>query len=215
MMTVVDQVSPWFTPSSTLANTIQLQLGAQINSNGTGRPMIQPATRTGLRPTRSDSVPAKKLVIALTTPNATMNVSVAVNAVRPNTRSASSGSTVRSWPIIPPTSALTPTSSENCARFSRRPSRIGLRVSRHSIVSSGAAGRVRPVVGTAREHATGRAHRWPRGSQAAVIARSPCPHITVTGPSGTTSSRDRGCRARCSPRRARGRRRTRCVGGRR
>ena len=36
MMTVVDQVRPWLTPSSTLAKTTQPQSGAQINSNGTG-----------------------------------------------------------------------------------------------------------------------------------------------------------------------------------
>jgi hypothetical protein len=125
MMTVVDHVRPWFTPSKTLANTIQLQVGAQINSSGTGRPISQPEMRTGLRPTRSESVPAKKLVIALTMPNAAMNVSVAVKAVRWNVRTARSGSTVRSWPIIPPTSALTPTSSANCAKFSRRPKRTG------------------------------------------------------------------------------------------
>src|SRR5205823_12519057 len=65
--------------------------GAQINNSGTGRPMSQPATRTGLRPTRSDSVPAKKFVIALTTPNAAMNVRVAVKAVRWKVRVARSG----------------------------------------------------------------------------------------------------------------------------
>ena len=37
MMTVIDHVRPWFTPSNTLANTIQLQVGAQINSSGTGK----------------------------------------------------------------------------------------------------------------------------------------------------------------------------------
>jgi hypothetical protein len=36
MMTVVDQVSPWLTPSSTLANTTQLQVGAHISSRGRG-----------------------------------------------------------------------------------------------------------------------------------------------------------------------------------
>ena len=36
MMTVVDQVRPWLTPSSTLATTIQPQVGAQISSSGTG-----------------------------------------------------------------------------------------------------------------------------------------------------------------------------------
>ena len=50
MITVVDQVSPWLTPSRTLANTTQPQVGAHINSNGTGSPISQPAIRTGLRP---------------------------------------------------------------------------------------------------------------------------------------------------------------------
>ena len=85
MITVVDQVRPWLTPSSTLAKTTQPHDGAQISSSGTGRPMSQPATSTGLRPYRSERVPAKKLVAAFTTPKATMNVSAAVNAVSPNT----------------------------------------------------------------------------------------------------------------------------------
>jgi len=85
MMTVVDQVRPWFTPRNTLARMIQPHDGPQISNSGTGRPMSQPATRTGLRPTRSDRVPAKKFVTALTAPNATMKVNTAVNAVRPNT----------------------------------------------------------------------------------------------------------------------------------
>ena len=126
MMTVVDQVSPWLMPSSTLANTTQPQVGAHMSSNGIGRAMIQPATSTGLRPNRSESVPAKKLVAAFTTPNATMNVSVAVKAVSPNSASASSGRTVRSWPIMPPTRALTPTSSANWPRFSLSPSLNGV-----------------------------------------------------------------------------------------
>ena len=50
MMTVVDQVRPWLTPSRTLAAITQPHDGAQINSSGTGTPMSQPATRTGLRP---------------------------------------------------------------------------------------------------------------------------------------------------------------------
>jgi hypothetical protein len=50
MMIVVDQVRPWFTPSSTLANTTQLHVGAHISNSGTGRPISQPATSTGLRP---------------------------------------------------------------------------------------------------------------------------------------------------------------------
>jgi hypothetical protein len=113
MITVVDQVSPWLMPSNTLATITQPHDGAHINSSGTGRPISHPATSTGLRPTRSDSVPAKKLVAALTAPNATMKVSADVNAVSPKTFLASNGRTVRSWPIIPPTSALIATSSAN------------------------------------------------------------------------------------------------------
>ena len=37
MMTVVDQVRPWFTPSSTLAKMIQPQLGAQIKQERHGQ----------------------------------------------------------------------------------------------------------------------------------------------------------------------------------
>ena len=144
MITVVDQVRPWLTPRSTLANTTQPHDGAHINSNGTGRPTIQPVTSTGLRPYRSDRVPAKKLVAALTMPKATMNVSAAVNAVSPNTSSARRGRTVRSWPIIPPTRALTATRRENWARFSRSPSRIGASVTRVVIDRCRARGRWRP-----------------------------------------------------------------------
>jgi len=41
------------------ANTIQAHDGAQISRNGTGNATSHPDTRTGLRPNRSDSVPAK------------------------------------------------------------------------------------------------------------------------------------------------------------
>ena len=36
MITVVDQVRPWLTPSSTFAAMTQPQVGAQISSSGTG-----------------------------------------------------------------------------------------------------------------------------------------------------------------------------------
>ena len=49
MFTVIDQVSPWFTPSSTFAAITQPQSGPQASMNGTGRPMTQPATRMALR----------------------------------------------------------------------------------------------------------------------------------------------------------------------
>jgi hypothetical protein len=72
MMTVVDQVSPWLMPSSTLAATIQPQEGPQISRAGTGSATSQPATSTGLRPYRSARVPARKLVTALVAPKAAM-----------------------------------------------------------------------------------------------------------------------------------------------
>ena len=59
MITVVDQVRPWLMPSSTLAAITHPQVGAQISSSGTGTASSQPATSTGLRPYRSDSVPAR------------------------------------------------------------------------------------------------------------------------------------------------------------
>ena len=50
MITVVDHVSPWLMPRSTLAAITHPHDGAHINNSGTGRPISQPATRTGLRP---------------------------------------------------------------------------------------------------------------------------------------------------------------------
>ena len=85
-----------------------------------------------------------------------MNVSAAVNLVSPNSSSASSGRTVRSWPIMPPTRALTPTSSENWARFSRSPSgpaSVGGRGRcAHRPTASGWPLQCRPGVGAAVEH---------------------------------------------------------------
>ena len=194
MITVVDQVRPWLTPSSTLANTIQPQVGAHINSSGTGRPMSQPATRTGLRPKRSDSVPAKKLVAAFTAPNATMKVSAAVNAVSPNTRSASSGRTVRSWPIIPPTSALTADEQRELGEVLAQPEPNGpaVVVTRRS--------RALPVGWRPSRRARRSAPRRRgalrvRACWRAVMARSPCPHISVTGLRTARCSVER-CRVR-------------------
>ncbi len=50
MITVVDHVRPWLTPSSALATSTHDQDGAHINRNGTGTAASQPATRTCLRP---------------------------------------------------------------------------------------------------------------------------------------------------------------------
>lgn len=47
-------------------------------TGGTGHQFIRQATSTGLRPYRSERVPAKKLVTALTAPKARMNVAAGV-----------------------------------------------------------------------------------------------------------------------------------------
>ena len=104
--------------------------------NGTGRARSQPATRIGLRPIRSDRRAATRLMTALVTPKLTMNEVMAVFEVSPNSCSPRSGSTVRSSPTIAPTKALRRTRSENCGRFSRRPSRTSLTLGRDCGVGS-------------------------------------------------------------------------------
>ena len=101
--------------------TIQPQDGARMIRIGTGSPTSQPATRTGFRPNRSANAPAARLVKALAIPKATTNVSAETKPVRPKTSVARSGTTVRSWPTIPPTRALTTTSSANWPTFARNP----------------------------------------------------------------------------------------------
>jgi hypothetical protein len=59
MITVVDQVRPWLTPSSAFAPSTQSQSGAHISKNGTGTATSQPPTSTALRPKVSDRRPAK------------------------------------------------------------------------------------------------------------------------------------------------------------
>src|SRR3989454_6980893 len=125
MITVVDQHSPWLTPSSTLANTIQPQLGAQMMSSGTGSPANQPATRSGLRPIRSASWPAKRFASAFTTPKLTRKERTTVFETRPKSAWAISGRTVRSSPTMAPTKALTTMSRANWRQLAPRPSRIG------------------------------------------------------------------------------------------
>src|SRR6266540_3860710 len=124
MITVVDQHNPWLTPSSTLANTIQLQLGAQMMSSGTGSPASQPATSSGLRPSRSASRPAKRFANAFTTPKLTRKERTTVLETRPKSASAIRGTTVRSSPTIAPKKALKTTSSANWRQLAPRPSRI-------------------------------------------------------------------------------------------
>src|SRR5438132_6746023 len=125
MITVVDQHKPWLTPSRTLANTIQLQLGAQMMSSGTGSPASQPATRRGLRPIRSASCPANRLASALTVPKLRRKERTTVFETSPKSAWAMSGTTVRSSPTIAPTNALTTTSSVNWRQLALRPSRMG------------------------------------------------------------------------------------------
>ena len=199
MMTVVDQVRPWLMPSRTLAAMIQPQLGAQISRSGTGTPMSQPATRTGLRPMRSVRAPAARLVSALVAPKAMMKLVVAVNAVSPKVRVAISGSTVRSWPTMPPTSALTPTRRLNWARFWRSPNRGAV-----GAVTGSVASLMRAVLRSTQAQSSGPPTITETSSRpaaarrlAAVIARSPWPHIRVTGPVGHRRRCAMASRARC------------------
>ena len=123
MTTVIDQARPWFTPSSALAATTQPQFGATAISSGTGSASAQPRMSSRRRPSRSASAPAPRLVNAFARPKATMNESTAALDPSPKSCSPISGRVERSRPTIAPTNALIATSSENCARFSRSPSR--------------------------------------------------------------------------------------------
>ena len=64
----MDHASPWLTPSSRLAATIQPQLGATATSTGTGSATSQPAISSRRRPSRAASAPAPRLVSALRQP---------------------------------------------------------------------------------------------------------------------------------------------------
>jgi hypothetical protein len=70
-------------PSKILATTIHSQRGAAMTMNGTGRPISQPATSSGLRPTRSALRPANRFANALTMPKLMMNERVTLIDVRP------------------------------------------------------------------------------------------------------------------------------------
>src|SRR2546428_10496961 len=94
-------------------------------SNGTGSPASQPATRSGLRPIRSASWPAKRFASAFTTPKLMRKERTTVFETRPKSAWAMSGTTVRSSPTIAPTNALTTTSSANWRQLAPRPSRMG------------------------------------------------------------------------------------------
>ncbi len=125
MITVIDQASPWLTPSSALAAITHCQFGAQMIMNGTGRPTSQPRTRTRLRPQRSASWPETRLANAFTTPKLMMKETTSVVEAIPNSSAPISGTTVRSIPTIPPTKALIRTSNENCRQLSLSPSLTG------------------------------------------------------------------------------------------
>jgi hypothetical protein len=122
---VVDQHKPWFTPSRTFAATTHDQEGAQMISTGTGSPASQPATSTTLRPTRSLRPPAARLASALVRPKLTMNDRMALFEASEKSCSARTGKMERSSPTMPPTKALTTTSSVNCRQLARNPSRGG------------------------------------------------------------------------------------------
>lgn len=123
MITVADQASPWLIPNSTLASTIQPQVGARMRRNGTGSPASHPATSSLLRPTRSERRPAVRLAEAFTIPKLTINDRTAVFETRWKSCWPMSGMTVRSCPTIAPTKALMSTSRANCSQFARRPNR--------------------------------------------------------------------------------------------
>ena len=110
MMTVVDHVKPWLMPSSTLAKTIQPQLGAQMMSNGTGSANSQPVTRPvcGRLDRRGFRRRSSSRLHRSEGDDERQRGRESGEMERAGRRS---GKTVRSWPIIPPTSALTPTRS--------------------------------------------------------------------------------------------------------
>src|SRR3954471_244850 len=125
----MDQARPWLTPSRTLAATIHAQLGATAINSGTGSASAHPAMSSRRRPSRAAEAPATRFVSALARPNATMKERTAALEATPNSSRPMIGSVERSRPTIAPTKALIATSSENCARFSRNPSRtVGARV---------------------------------------------------------------------------------------
>ena len=126
MTTVIDQARPWLMPSSTLAATIQPQLGARAIMGATGKATSQPMTSRRFRPTRSASTPAPRFVNAFATPNATTKARIARSDVRPKSSSPTRGRTLRSRPTIAPTSAFRPTRRLNCAAFARSPSWIAV-----------------------------------------------------------------------------------------
>jgi len=89
------------------------QEGASPINSGTGSATSQPSTSSRLRPKRSASAPAARLVNALAAPKATTKARIAALEVSPKSSLPTSGSTLRSKPTMPPTSAFRPTSRPN------------------------------------------------------------------------------------------------------
>ena len=179
MMTVVDQVSPWLTPSSTLAATTHHQVGAQISIAGTGSATSQPATSTGLRPKRSDRVPAKKLVTALTSPKATMKRQPRGEARRGRT-SARRAAARRCAPgrASPPTRALTATSSDELGQVRPQPEPHGA----HRPAAAGSGRCLRRC-----------AHAVTSSALPVAVAHSSAPAVTTATPRVTGALEDARC----------------------
>src|SRR2546430_184683 len=183
MITVVDQHKPWLTPSRTLANTIQPQLGAQMMSSGTGSPASQPATRSGLRPIRSASCPANRLASALTMPKLTRKERTTVFETSPKSAWAMSGTTVRSSPTIAPTKALMTTSSVNWRQLAPRPSRMGDGVSGNGAAIGAClqlGGVIRQRAGFVQGHDAVMVRRWWRAA-AGGLAYETCLRLARGG----------------------------------
>ena len=189
MMTVVDQVRPWLTPSRTLATMIHPHVGAHINSSGTGSADEPSGDEHRFAPVAVREGAGEEVGRGLHGAERDDEGERAENAASPKTCSASSGRTVRSWPIMPPTSALTPTSSRNWARFSRSPSRIGRRLPA-VVGASSSAGRQRSC-----RSRVDQALNPPSSTRDVAVAGAvedaggghgpfALPHIVVTGPSG-------------------------------
>ncbi|MNN94634.1 hypothetical protein D3C81_2132950 [compost metagenome] len=90
-----------------MASTIQFQSGAYQTSSGIGSATSQPSSSTFLRPRRSESRPATKFIVPLTSPNATTKALSRTKEFfgTPNSDSASAGTTVRIMPMVRPTSS--------------------------------------------------------------------------------------------------------------
>ena len=113
MLTVIDHVSPWLTPSSRLAPITQPHDGARMSMKGTGRPNSHPATSTLFRVKRWERLPENRLAKAFAIPKLAIKETAAAVVATPNSLSASSGRTERSSPTMPPTNTVTAISKAN------------------------------------------------------------------------------------------------------